>query len=252
MRPLDGHVHVGFWRVPDFQGHGSTLKEAVALYRRWNWGGILLLPTDAADNLGLLDELDSVASGPLTLRPAWWVSPDDPLDLPALRRNTHRVAALKLHPSLIRRPATDPVFLPYLSMAAEFHLPVVIHCGRWQEMAGFRLALAAAERFPEASFLLAHMGGDSPALVMNTVSALESHGYPNVWLGTESIREPWLLEHAIRRLGSSRLVFGSDYNLNHPEPFRRLIEVLDIDDAQRTDIMRNNLNGLMPEGKKFF
>jgi len=252
MRPLDGHVHIGAWGIPDFQGHASTLQEAVNLYRRWNWGGALVFPTDSAENLALLDQLDSVASGPLTLRAAWWVNPDDPHDLSALRNNVQRLAALKIHPSLIRRPVTDPVFHPYLSLAADSRLPVVVHCGRWQEMAGFRLGLSAAEGFPDTSFLLAHMGGDSPALVMSTVSALESGAYPNVWLGTESIREPWLLEHAVRRLGSSRLVFGSDYNLNHPEPFRRLIEVLDIDDAQRAELMRNNLNGLMPEGKKFF
>lgn len=252
MRPIDGHVHVGHWNLEDFAGQGTTLRQAQWVYARWNWAGALVCSTDRAENLVLLETLESAPASPVCWRMAWWACPKRDKDLGALREQVSRVAALKIHPSLSRLPVTDPSFAPYLALAEDQGLPVVVHCGRWREMAGFELALQAARLHPGTSFVLGHMGGDSPALVKGAVEAVVEDRMDNVFFGTESIREPWLLEHAVRELGSDRLVFGSDYNLNHPEPFRRLIEVLDLTDAQREDIFRNNINRLMREGKKFF
>lgn len=252
MRPIDAHVHVGTWSVPEFGGHGEGLREADQIYRRWNWAGALLFPTDAGDSERLHDEVGGLRS-PVTYRVGWWADFRQPQNLERFRARHGQFAALKIHPSVVKAAACDERFAPFLEVAAAAGMPVVVHCGRWREVAGFERALEAACRYPGSPWILAHMGGDSPHLVLSAVEALAGDAaLAHVRLGTESIREPWLLERAIDRLSARRLVFGSDYNLNHPEMFRRLIEVLDVSDADRELIFRRNINGLLQEGFRFF
>lgn len=244
-RPFDGHVHVGAWRLPDFAGHASDPADLLFIYRRWAYAGALVFSTDAADNVGLLEVIPR-SDGELVFRHAYWVAPEREANFDILAKTADRWAALKIHPSLLRRPISDPGFEPYLDLAASLHIPVLVHCGRWQEMAGYGLVLDVATSRKENHFILGHMGGDSPHLVADCTERISAEGIPNVSLGTESIREPWVLERAIARIGASRLIFGSDYNLNHPEPFRRLIEVLDLSDTDREDIFIRNLDRLLP------
>ena len=244
-RPFDGHVHVGAWRLPEFAGHASEPADLVPIYRRWAYAGALVFSTDAADNRALLEGVPRRV-GELVFRHGFWVAPDLRGNLESLEDTADRWAALKIHPSILRRPLGDPAYAPYLSIAATLGIPVLVHCGRWQEMAGFGLALGVATRRPDLHFVLGHMGGDSPLLVSGCVARISGEEIGNVSLGTESIREPWVLEGALERLGASRLIFGSDYNLNHPEPFRRLIEVLDLSDAERDNIFIDNLDRLFP------
>ncbi len=248
-RPFDGHVHIGAWRLPDFAGHSSDAADLFSIYRRWAYAGALVFSTDAADNRGLLEAVPRQV-GELVFRHAFWVAPDLPDNLRDLEETAEHWAALKIHPSLLRRPIGDPAFAPYLRTAASLGIPVVVHCGRWQEMAGYGLVLDVAKSHPRVHFILGHMGGDSPHLVSGCADRIADEAISNVSLGTESIREPWVLERALARLGPDRLVFGSDYNLNHPEPFRRLIEVLDITDAARDDIFIGNLDRLFPQGHR--
>jgi predicted TIM-barrel fold metal-dependent hydrolase len=251
MRPLDSHAHAGRWLLPAFAGRQSSLAEARQIYVRWNWAGALLLPTDEGDSLSLLAAVSALPKGPVDFRVAFWADPRKPDNLDAFQAHAQSFAALKIHPSCLRMPATDPAFGPFCEVASAARLPILVHCGRWQEVSGFRHALALAARFPGIPFILGHMGGDSPDLVTAAVETVAAARLDLVHLGTESIREPWLLELAIQRLGPSRIVFGSDYNLNHPEPFRRLIEVLDITDQARQRILRDNLNSLLPEQHRF-
>lgn len=250
MRPIDAHVHVGQWALPDFSGRTTDVAETRDLYLRFNWAGALLLPTDLGLNVELLEQAATVA-GPVSFRVAFWADFREEGNLSLFRSRARDFAALKVHPSCVRAPATAPEWEPYYEIAEATGMPVVVHCGRWQEVAGYSLVFEAASRFPKANFILAHMGGDSPHLVTGATTAAAEANHDNVFFGTESIREPWLLEQAIARLGSTRLIFGSDYNLNHPEPFRRLIDVLDISDQERADIFANNINRLLPSNHSF-
>ena len=250
MRPIDAHVHVGKWALPEFSARATDLSEANSLYLRFNWAGALVFPTDLGLNAELLEEAAAIR-GPVGIRVAFWADFRDADNLAMFSSRTDEFAALKIHPSCIKTPADSADWEPYYELAEAAGLPVVVHCGRWQEVAGYALALEAAGRFPRVNFILAHMGGDSPHLVTGATSAVAAGGYDNVYFGTESIREPWLLEQALARVGSTRLIFGSDYNLNHPEPFRRLIEVLDITDRDRSNIFRRNINSLLPSNHTF-
>jgi len=235
---FDGHVHVGTWRTPDFLGHGSTVSETAAILRRAGIREALVMPTDRGDNDETLRAIRE--EGDPGWRFAAWVNPEDQ-DLPGfLQREAASIAALKFHPSFHRRPLRDPAFRPFLEWAAEQGIPCVVHCGRWQEVAGWTIALEVAASLPRMPMVLAHMGGDSPALVAGVVETLRQRDLSWVSLGTESIREPWLIAHAVQRLGASRLVFGSDHNLNEPRSFLAVIESLDLSDQDRRAILGAN------------
>lgn len=238
------HCHVGTWHTPDFCGRETGLKDLISLYERLGFSGALITTTDLADNKGLLEEMAEYSGG-LNLQFAFWVTPDK---LKLLERLADRVSALKIHPSFLRRPVTDPVFEPFLALAAEKSWPVVVHCGRWQEIAGYGLALQAAQQHPSVNFVLSHMGGDSPCLVHETVDRIKTLGLRNAFLGTESIRQFDLVQYAVSELGATQVIFGSDYNLNSPSAFVGVIRDAGFNYEQTAMILKKNACRLLGMG----
>lgn len=251
---FDAHVHVGRWLTPDFAGRESDLADVTRVLRSCGVTGALVMPTDSGDNEALLGQVRAHQAAPgaaPVLFFAAWVRPGDDSLKAFLERNLSRVSALKVHPSFNRVPITDPAYESFLTLASRERWPVVVHCGRWREVAGFEFALEAAARYPDVPFLLSHMGGDSPALVLGAARAIRERGLANAHLGTESIREYWLVARALDLVGPERLVFGSDHNLNHPASFLAVIEALDLGPKDRAMILGGNARrilGSSPQG----
>jgi predicted TIM-barrel fold metal-dependent hydrolase len=240
---FDAHVHVGAWRTPDFAGHASGLDDVRRVLAESGITGALVMPTDDGDNPGLLGALEAshgTEAGPELLMAAW-CDPHRPDETMAFLESAgDRVRALKCHPSFARLPLTAPAYRPFLAYARDHDLPVVTHCGRWREVAGWEIALAAAEAFPTVPFVLSHMGGDGPLLVAGAAAAIRERGLFHAYLGTESIREPWVVDRALEMVGPERLVFGSDHNLNHPAAFLAVIDALHLTPAAKTRILGGN------------
>lgn len=241
---FDAHVHMGRWRTPDFRGRTSNIDDVARILTGAGITGALLMPTDTGDNEGVLRAIAGFKGKPEFLFAAW-IKPDATGLIEFLHKNAARIRALKFHPSFQRIPITDDAYRPYLEHAAERRLPVVVHCGRWQEVAGYGLALEAAGRFPGIPFILSHMGGDSPELITSTSQAVRDRHLDNVYLGTESIREYWLVSRAAELLGPDRLLFGSDHNLNHPASFLAVVEALDLPDTDRALVLGGNARRLL-------
>ncbi|MBM4388440.1 MAG: amidohydrolase family protein [Deltaproteobacteria bacterium] len=246
---IDGHVHVGRWAIENFSACSTTLEESAGLLASLGFGGALVMTTDTGNNESLLAELKGYG-GALRLFFAFWVNPFGRGNFRLLEREKGNVSALKFHPSFLKTPATSPLIEGYFKFAEREKLPCIIHCGRWKEIADFRIALSAAERYG-ADFILSHMGGDSPEIVSECVKTVKERGLPNVYLGTESIREYWLVQTALDTLGADRLIFGSDYNLNHPLSFVAVINALKCGDGDRKKILGENLLSLFRRPNAF-
>jgi len=102
------------------------------------------------------------------------------------------------------------------------------------------------QRVPEASVLMAHMGGQ-PYALGNWHLAVEVAGrHPNLNLDTASSQiDNGMIEHAVERLGADKVVFGTDTPLLDPWVQRAKIEGADIDEAAKRLILGGNIARLM-------
>jgi predicted TIM-barrel fold metal-dependent hydrolase len=241
---LDGHVHWGEWK-PEREGWpGSTLADIRTALARSGIDGAVLMPTDRADNAALAQALGPEDSPAFHLFA--WVDPHHPeVTTRFLEENVDQLAGLKIHPSLERCAVTDPLWRPFLVFAERWRLPVIVHAGRWQEMASCRFFLEVAERHPEASIIVAHLGGDLPALQQACAREMAARALPNAFLGTESIREYYSLRYALDRLGPQRLIFGSDYPLGWPAAYLAVFDGANPSEEERRLVLGENLLRLL-------
>lgn len=103
----------------------------------------------------------------------------------------------------------EDLVLPVIETAVEYGRPIAFHIGGDfpENTHPFRLG-RIAERFPEQTFIMIHIGGASfPALDRAAIEIASRH--PNIVTIGSAIHERAILE-AIRVLGHERVCFGSD------------------------------------------
>lgn len=244
---LDAHLHIGAWDLEKFYGLASDVPGTNAVLDSCGIAGGIVTTSDQRRNQSLLTGLLSQGAKRYWFFP--WILPGDSADFPFLVQNLGLIAGLKFHPALSKRPVTDAGYEPYLQFADQRNLPVLIHCGRWQEVAGYRFALEAARAYPGIAFILAHLGGDGPELRVESVQAVKEQGLKNVWFSIEGTREYWTLARGIEALGSERFLFGSDYPIEHPKQYLGLVDALGLKESQRKGILGVNLLGLLDPAK---
>jgi predicted TIM-barrel fold metal-dependent hydrolase len=251
---IDAHVHVGEWDHSDFLGRGASLDETLAVMAAAGVAGCAIMPTDRCDNAGLLAGARAAAAagrgGALWF--VAWVRPaadGEPgrADLDWVESQGRAVAGIKLHPSLSRRRVTDGAFAPALELAEARGLVVVVHCGRWQEMASYRFAVEAARRHRRARFLLAHAGGDTPPLATAAAELVRAERADNVWFDIAGLREYWVIERNAALLGADRYLLGSDYNLAHPAMYVGAVRGMRLAEADRERVLGGNALELFGE-----
>jgi predicted TIM-barrel fold metal-dependent hydrolase len=244
---VDAHVHVGTWRDPAFSGRSATFEETLDELGKAGVGSAFVFPTDRKENRTLLDRVRR-HEGTRSPFHCWffpWVDLDDPAFGAFLEAERDGVHGIKIHPSYDRIPVTDSSYDPFFEFADRYGLPVIIHCGRWQEVAGFRFALDRAGESPKTPFVLSHLGGDLPVLQADAFRQVVDRGLDNVLFGTESVREYWSLERGIGELGADRFLFGSDFSLGHPALYLAVLDLCRIPEEDRRMILGENALNLV-------
>jgi predicted TIM-barrel fold metal-dependent hydrolase len=244
---IDAHVHVGTWSHADFLGREASLDQTLAVMTESGVGGFALMPTDRCDNAGLLAEAVRATSRGVAMWFFAWVRPEAPADLDWVEANADRVTGLKLHPSLSRVRITDRGFAPALELAEARSMVVIVHCGRWQEMASFTFAIEAARRHPRARFLLAHAGGDTPPLATAAAEMVRVERVDNVWFDFSGLREYWVVERNVALLGADRYLMGSDFNLAHPLMYVGAVRGMRLREEEKRAILGDNALALFGE-----
>jgi len=228
-----------------FLGRGVSFEEMEACLEACGIAGAVLTSTDLRQNA----LISSFVQGPHSRR-YWffpWVKPGVADDLVFIKANRRAIRGIKLHPSCDGVRVTDPKAEPFLAYAVGEGLPVMVHCGRWQEMASYRFALEAASKHPGTVFILSHLGGDVPELEMATIDHIKTAALSNVRLGIEGVREYWAVERAVAELGADKVIFGSDYPLGHPKMYLGLVDALTLSPEERALILGGNMLGLLGE-----
>lgn len=245
MEIIDAHVHLGAWDHPAFRPLSTDLAGLVRAERAAGVSAVALTTSDQADNGALL------AAGRACPMPHWlflWARPSEPAELEALlSAHPGAVRGLKIHPSLERLALDDPGWDPIFALAEAADLAVMVHTGRWQQIAGFGLALDRAARHPKVTFVLSHAGGDTAPLCLAAAEQVSRARLDNVAFDTAGLREHWALERAVRRAGYQRYLMGSDYPLAHPAMYVAQFEALDLPEAWREAMLGKNARELLGE-----
>jgi uncharacterized protein len=114
------------------------------------------------------------------------------------------IRGLKLHGISSAHP-TNPKTLELVAAAAKLRVPVLFHSG--DEDRGLPLQIAGVcEACPDAVVILGHMGGYYH--VRDAIAVAARH--PNAYLETSATPDPSSIREAVDRIGSSRVLFGSD------------------------------------------
>lgn len=122
---------------------------------------------------------------------------------------------LKIHAAYDGLSPESRHYQTLLKTAADHGLPVIIHTGCIHSRLAFKdphqgnveLFEAWFSEWPELKFVLAHMNYHDPE---KAISLAER--YENVWLDT-SWQPSEIIGEAVRRLGSDRILFGTDWPL---------------------------------------
>ena len=242
---IDGHIHATYWSKERFLGRGVPFQDLEDCLAECNIDGAVLTTTDLKQNESVIEFIKGKAQTRYWLFP--WVDPKVAGDLDFIKTRRADISGIKLHPSCDMVKVTDERAEPFLEFARTEHLPVIVHCGRWQEMSSYSLALEAARRYTDVNFILSHMGGDTPELETATTEAIRAGGLANVHLGREGVREYWAVQQAIDVLGAEKVIFGSDFPLGHPKMYMGLVDALRLTDEQRDLVLGGNILRLIGE-----
>ncbi len=238
---IDAHIHVGQWEYKYYSSLNSNVSAINDLLDDCNIGGAVLMPTDMRNNLELLEDIR--INGNKSYFYFAWMDPRDKTSIKFLNENAGRIDGLKFHSGIdqVEGGVMQDIYQPYLEFAEENEKPVIVHCGRWQEMSSYRFGLDAAEKYPTVRFILAHLGGDFEGLKIEAPLELKERLLKNVWFDISATREFWTIKMAVDQIGAEKLIFGSDFPVMHPLMSLESVNVLNLTDDDLERIFYKNL-----------
>lgn len=181
-----------------------------------------------------------------------------PADGDAAAAELERVAArgatwVKLHPNTQDFDVADPMVAATVGAATSLGLPVLFDAySPWdRNQPGKFIQLAI--KVPDARLILAHAHGpDFPSLLAYEILARYPWWPRQVWIDL-SATAPLLsggpfaeqLVWILRKVGTDRLLFGSDYPLDDPVDAVRGVRALPFDERELTAILHDNAATLL-------
>lgn len=184
-----------------------------------------------------------------------------PADGPAALEEIDRVAAdgaawLKLHPNNQQFDVADPVIADVVKRATGHGLPVLFDAySPWDaDQPGKFVSLATA--VPDARIILAHAHGPGfPQLLVYDIIGRYPGWQRNVWIdisvtGLLFAGSPFAeqLTWVLRRVGTDRVIFGSDFPVDDPLTAAGAVAELGFTDAEQAAILHDNSTSLL-DGK---
>lgn len=146
--------------------------------------------------------------------------------------NTEKCVGIKLHPPY-HKYNYDDFGDKIFSLAAEYGAIVQIH--PWREA---DLILPYADKYRDVTFIMAHLDGK------DHVNAIEKAKYGNVYtdVATSASTNNYVIEYAVKRVGSERILFGTDTYA--PGFVRGRVEYALITDDDKANILYRNAKRL--------
>jgi uncharacterized protein len=124
-------------------------------------------------------------------------------------------------------------------LCSEYEFPIYSHVV-YSPGASTSKFVQLAKQFPKTNFIIGHMGfGPADQEAIDAAKSL-----PNFFLET-STGNFLNIQEAVKKVGSSKVIFGSEYPLSHPAIELQKILILNISDQERSDILAGNIKNLL-------
>lgn len=156
------------------------------------------------------------------------------------------LSGIKIHPDIQRVDIDDPRLYPLYDMA-NGKFPIYFHSGddrpQYRYSEPHKLAKILKE-FPKLTVVAAHLGG-----YMANDEAIEYlEGNDRVWYDTSSAlwaMTPERADEIISRLGTSHMMFGTDYPVKYADSELERFYKLRLTEKEREDILYNNAQAFL-------
>jgi predicted TIM-barrel fold metal-dependent hydrolase len=237
MKIIDAHAHIGY-----FGGFFDVGITAQDLVRQMDEYKIEKTVISALPNS---ETKKAIAEFPDRLIGTVWVNPFD--GEKAVKEVNEAITnwgfkGVKLHPLLHAFVANDPVVHPIAKVAQELDVPLFIHSGHPPFSLPWSIA-QLAEDFPEVKMVMVHMGHGHGVYIQAALDMAQK--YPNLYLETSGMPMHTKIKEAYEKVGSERVMFGTDIPFHHPsvEIERGLVSGLEA--SQLEDVFYNNIKKLL-------
>lgn len=211
MDKFDFHTHIGYWKNSENDSKAGSLIDLSMSLKKNGITKAVVMPPDGISNQKLLEELIECDFS-FYFFP--WIDPNNREIATFLVENETHITGLKFSSSYDKiKGVTDPLYLPFVELAIKKNYPIIIHCGRWVDMAGYQFALDLAAKYPNLRIVCAHMGGVDKNLQLAAQDRVIADGLENVWFDTSAVMDSSIVERGVELLGEDRFFYGSDYPL---------------------------------------
>ncbi|CAN5881178.1 hypothetical protein BH23ACT11_BH23ACT11_18900 [soil metagenome] len=151
-----------------------------------------------------------------------------------------RMKGLKIHQESVTAAAHHDSVVRLVKRAAEFDAPILFHSGD-EPLSLPQQFVKLAEEAPEASIIMAHMGG-----YHHTDDAIEvCERYENLLVDTSACPYPDKIKEAVGRLGPERVLFGSDGPGCNPKLELQKISRAGLTERDRQLVLHDNIAALL-------
>jgi len=168
-----------------------------------------------------------------------WQDPERELERLA---GDERFVGIKVHPTLHKYPVTGSRYAAVWAFAEETGCPVLSHSEHRSAYDAPSLFEAVATEYPRAQVILGH-AGITPAGVDEAIEAAAR--FESLWLEVcgSQMTGP-LIQAMIERVGSRRVLFGSDFPFIDQRMSLGRVVCAPLTDGQRQDVLSGNARRL--------
>lgn len=153
----------------------------------------------------------------------------------------HGFRGVKLHPLLHAFFPRHNGLALVMKKVEALKIPVTIHCGHAPFSLPWQIA-EIAEVYPDVKIILDHMGLQL-GYVDESIRLAQKH--PNLYLGTTAMPFHLKIKEAVDKIGSERIIFGSDSPVIHPLPEIERVRVAGLSPEDQEMVLGGSLAKLL-------
>ena len=172
-----------------------------------------------------------------------WINPNETTAANELRAAVTelQLKGVKLH--LEMHPTTISLLREIFREAHELSIPICIHMGN-----DFESIDTLSQEF-NVDVIIAHLGTGVYRLKIERLKkAILLARHDNVFLETSGNTYPFV-DYAVRHLGASKIIFGSDFPHEHPLVSARIVELLELSVQDEDLILSQNIGKILSKNR---